>query len=135
LTYGLPDENLFRAITCNVIAVCGKSLSLVYKAAGHSHSELYPTMPRLCTTAPPKALDEDEVAFLEGVARYEKAKEQQKAEQEAQELAAFGASCFVCLPLFCDGLCGIVFYSDACRVQDTHPSFCHDSCTAPLAPV
>lgn len=83
-------------------------VSLEYKAAGHSHSELYPTLPRLCTTAPPKALDEDEVAFLEGVARYEKAKEQQKAEQEAQELAAFGASCCIRPPLFRDGLCCIV---------------------------
>lgn len=42
------------------------------------------------TAAPPKALDEDEVAFLEGVAAHEKAVEKRKAEEEAKELAAFG---------------------------------------------
>lgn len=40
--------------------------------------------------APPKALDEEEVAYLEGVAAKEKSKERARAEEEERELAAFG---------------------------------------------
>jgi FAM192A/Fyv6, N-terminal domain len=40
--------------------------------------------------APPKGLDEEEVAYLEGVAAKAKSKERARAEEEERELAAFG---------------------------------------------
>lgn len=43
-------------------------------------------------TAGPKALDEDEVAYLESVAEREKNKERRRAEEEEREMAAFGMS-------------------------------------------
>jgi hypothetical protein len=40
--------------------------------------------------APPKALDEDEIKFLEEVSAQEKASERKRQEEEEKELAAFG---------------------------------------------
>lgn len=51
--------------------------------------------------APPKALDEEEVAYLDSVRQREESRDRRRAEEEERELAAFGACVRVCALLRC----------------------------------
>lgn len=62
--------------------------------------------PVYAQTAPTKALDEEEAAYLEGIRRREENREKRRAEEEERELAAFGACClgllYVCMCMSLD---------------------------------